>query len=706
MSVHRVIVNTEIQDFKEIKDFLGFVDHTCFIHSFLSTGSRRIAIFAPRRFGKSSHLDMVKRFLEVHLDKNGKPDPTVNRQIFENTEIIKNPKCKITVEQHMGKHPVIHVDFKCGGLICLDDVVTHCRYLVHKAYVEHNYLVHSQKLCPDCTSQNASIQLDCLEWCDVIKYKEKSVHDIKVGLIQLARYLHSHHGTQVYLLIDEFDAVYSSAIHGIEAKMAQTERKDHLVAISGFLAHMLTGLVKGNHDVGGALITGISYVVTGLGFSPLLNNLTILRFLDDMKVSEEDVGVVAFYGGSEQEVRSVVRKLIKGGYLDKQLKRQPMCIKEGGELDEDEIMRVIDSNYNGYYDRGGRRIYSLWSVLQFLASGKADYYWKATDGINCFYPIFKSGSIGDGICRLIRGECIKFTYLKKLQVDDILQLYELLGNRETDNANENIVFSFLMDQGFISYTEGIVPESESQFKIPNVEIQLLLAEMMDEFATTVWKFRPSQLKNCAKTIDEISISVMENEDELKKKMLKLHKYLAELLKGFKLFGEPFQVNECALMCIMYAVLAQSILFKFAAPDSQIKSDNNKSVSSGRPDLFTKHKTEKFAILWEFKHNIGTQIQKMKTSAYALREARGENLTTNNTRKDYIRGLDQIGIEKFLVIGLSMDGQCEISLAYAAKDDKKIFFISKSEYDTHKKFYDSVSAFRITDEGTSRAMWNF
>lgn len=70
----------------------------------------------------------------------------------------------------------------------------------------------------------------------------------------------------------------------------------------------------------------------------------------------------------------------------------------------------------------------------------------------------------------IKRECIKFTYLEKLKIDDIPQLYELIVNKEIDDADEDVVLSFLMDQGFISYTEGIVPKSESQFKIPNVEI--------------------------------------------------------------------------------------------------------------------------------------------------------------------------------------------------------------------------------------------
>lgn len=111
------------------------------------------------------------------------------------------------------------------------------------------------------------------------------MNEIKVGLKELARYLHSHHGTKVYLLIDEFDAVYSSAIHDMKAKMAQTEKKYYFVAINGFLADMLTDLVKGNHNVSLLESHMLGSYVTCLEFFLVLNNFTILRFLDSMKVS-------------------------------------------------------------------------------------------------------------------------------------------------------------------------------------------------------------------------------------------------------------------------------------------------------------------------------------------------------------------------------------------------------------------------------------
>jgi hypothetical protein len=56
------ICNLSTQSFSEIIHVAAFVDKTLFIKAFLKADEVVVAL-APRRFGKSTNMDMVKEFL-------------------------------------------------------------------------------------------------------------------------------------------------------------------------------------------------------------------------------------------------------------------------------------------------------------------------------------------------------------------------------------------------------------------------------------------------------------------------------------------------------------------------------------------------------------------------------------------------------------------------------------------------------------------
>lgn len=388
---------------------------------------------------------MVKEFLQIHI-QDGKLDSSVNRKIFEQTEIITY---KDTVNRHMGQHPIIHVNFKGGEVSSYEDAIAHCRKVVHQAFSEHNFLLNSTKLHSD-TTINATCQSICRKWCDDTIYKMQEVNDVKSSLFELAQFLYSHFDKQkVYLLVDEFDAVNTNAFFGVKEKDPE-KKKEQLQRINNFVAAMLTNLIKPDalHKyVGGALVTGVSYIA-GLGFSPLLNNLYHIRFLDARKVDDaKDQGPVAFYGALKEEIESVVARLVKGKHLTN-FEGKSMYTREDGSLDEGKIMETINSHYNDYFDGEGQRLNCLWFLLQFLNSGHARYYWKQTDGFRGLHVILRNGEISKDILKLLNGESVNFNYLDKLDIDDILELFYLIFNKQPSCADRNVVFSFLVEQDF------------------------------------------------------------------------------------------------------------------------------------------------------------------------------------------------------------------------------------------------------------------
>ena len=58
-------------DFKDLRDNGFVVDKTLFIQEFIESPFHVIAASFPKRFGKSTNLNMVKTFLQLEVDKDG-----------------------------------------------------------------------------------------------------------------------------------------------------------------------------------------------------------------------------------------------------------------------------------------------------------------------------------------------------------------------------------------------------------------------------------------------------------------------------------------------------------------------------------------------------------------------------------------------------------------------------------------------------------
>ena len=130
----------EESNFLAVSRTKAFVDKTILIKTVFQSG-RRMLITAPRKFGKSTNLVMIKTFLSKEPSKHKEISDT-----FINLKICKNDTnfCN----EHFGKHPVLHVDFKSGTTRNYEEAIYSYKRAIHNAYLEHEYLITSQ--CLSC----------------------------------------------------------------------------------------------------------------------------------------------------------------------------------------------------------------------------------------------------------------------------------------------------------------------------------------------------------------------------------------------------------------------------------------------------------------------------------------------------------------------------------------------------------------------------
>jgi hypothetical protein len=123
------ICNLSTQSFSEIIHVAAFVDKTLFIKAFLEVSHEVIVTLAPRRFGKSTNMDMVKEFL------------TGNKKLFQDNQLKIWQEQRFFFDKYCQENPVIYVDFKNISGITEDELLQSLKHLIYCAFNEHQYLV-------------------------------------------------------------------------------------------------------------------------------------------------------------------------------------------------------------------------------------------------------------------------------------------------------------------------------------------------------------------------------------------------------------------------------------------------------------------------------------------------------------------------------------------------------------------------------------
>ncbi|MBQ6141694.1 MAG: AAA family ATPase [Kiritimatiellae bacterium] len=293
------------------------VDKTLLIRDLLASDAGVALFTRPRRFGKTTAMQMLKCFFE----KRGEGEPDV-RHLFESRAIAHCERADEWMAKQ-GKHPVIYLTFKD-----------------HKA---RTWEAAVERLVLDIGGEFRR-HAECIEALPFAKEREHftdiceergSLALLGASLGLLAKALHLHHKAKPYVLIDEYDSPVNTA--------SANGYYDEMVA---FMREFLPGAMKDNNHVEMGVMTGVLRVAKE-GILSGLNNLRVYTVFEE-EFSEH-------FGFTGAEVEEMAR------YYGR----------------EDKIAEV-KSWYDGY-DFGGREMYNPWSVLYYFdAKCKPQPYWLDT----------------------------------------------------------------------------------------------------------------------------------------------------------------------------------------------------------------------------------------------------------------------------------------------------------------------------------------
>lgn len=324
------------ENYKEfIDDDMYYIDKTLLIRDIIQSGGKVTLFTRPRRFGKTLALSTLRTFFELEYDRDG--NVIDNRKYFEGKKIMDaSPE----ILEKMGKYPVINLSLKSAKQPEFKSAVIKLRDEIVQEFIRHSYLSTSDKLS-DVEKKAFNSLLMPLDYNELNTDEDyrKERDRYSTALKTLSQCLQKHHGTNVIILLDEYDVPLENAYY--------SGFYDEMI---GFIRSLFESALKTNDALELAVVTGCLRISKESIFTGL-NNLKV-NSIRDIKFNEA-------FGFTQEEVSHM--------------------LSDYGL--EDRIEEAKDW-YDGYLF-GNQEIYNPWSIIKYvedMSSGKQfpEPYWANT----------------------------------------------------------------------------------------------------------------------------------------------------------------------------------------------------------------------------------------------------------------------------------------------------------------------------------------
>lgn len=250
-----------------------FIDTSLLISIVVHYTNQYLVLVAPPKWGKTMNADMIKTFLEIQVDEEGREIPksqTNSYRLFRKGEIIvdngtveklENP---LLISQHpaimddyLGRVPIIHISFK--GEMLHDRITVEQRLanIVKRAYEQHKYLMKGiqRKIYEGKPHEReyAKFNMKIYERMLSDEAEEHKKFEVKKPIIELCRLLYEHFNKKVFIIIDSYDGPFMDALQdtksGSDHISLMTSAVDYFVGDSFVENYYLdTGIIMGITD--------------------------------------------------------------------------------------------------------------------------------------------------------------------------------------------------------------------------------------------------------------------------------------------------------------------------------------------------------------------------------------------------------------------------------------------------------------------------
>lgn len=442
-----------------------FVDKTLLIYEFLS-GPRVISVTAPPGFGKSTIIDMIRRFVGINVDSTGhrvNPNETENYKLFCDVplHICKN---KSFVAEHFGKYPVLHINFSClKNIYSYQDVLTKLRELLALTCSQYHYLLEDENLWNESMITKERFQ----DYMSMGKELHEKI--ITNGFSVLLRLLEAYFELPVIILIDEFNVHVNNLLFktSLDTDRIDLYFIDFYKGLMDYDVYISRAFLSGNHHT-----LFVQHNISQTKYES--------RFLGNDNYSK-------YYVFNTQEVNSII-------------KRNVINTKT-----REYIAAVIDDYYGGYTIEGKNgTVYNIPSIIKFFENKMtpANYWIRIPHIFSDLVINLFTTQVKNMVLLRSYIKCNNSKQLCREAIHELNEYHNLIYEPRVEI--KAWIFQFLYDLGYLTPpcpTLTLIPGKKIPLKIPNDEMFMAFCSVLKNYYVVKHNYSLKHVKDLQNAVD-------------------------------------------------------------------------------------------------------------------------------------------------------------------------------------------------------------
>lgn len=438
-------------NFEEVVKCSGFVDKTRMIETFFTRlhGNYHL-VTTPRKYGKTTMLDMFERFVQIEVDRHGN---VVNKTSTSSYELFTTSNLKIgrnseIISEHMAEYPVIYVNF--NGIVgrTFRESMQAVRGKIKACYDRYRWLYELliKKYTSPEHNRGSVSQKEDIKFMEKVYREDLNYVETKYSLHRLAEIVYEHFKKKIFVIVDDYDATVFDSIKDTSVFFDVKE-------ISKLINEILYELFRTSkfNEVAYALMTGVTTAMAPTYNFKILNVYNHM-FLDEIEFSP-------FFGFNQDEVTPLL-------YVHN--------IKPSEWED-------VENFCGGYAVRNTPiRMYNPYSILLYLThhgkDPKLQKAWTDLMPLSFLLDFLQVPAIYELYIQLVMLKNVQFELLYYSLEELELLSVGIRERRVPRSFDFRVFYTFLFENGFLSYTEQ--PDS---FVIPNGEVFDAITNFLFDF---------------------------------------------------------------------------------------------------------------------------------------------------------------------------------------------------------------------------------
>lgn len=446
------------------------IDKSVLIKEVMEDENQLLLITAPRCWGKTVNVKMIKTFLQIPVDSQGNAIEPINSEAYrlftkgemtinDTTKKFRFPPLiaehKPIIDAYLGKYPVIYVNLYFGGINFVN-MISGFLHSISKVFEEYAYIMDRYNLTayhPKVDNQTKKDVRWLMTKYHLLRTRNDSInhYDITMSLNLLSGLLYQYFGEKVVIILDEYIVPLEAS--GMTPIFTNEDKKTFLNCYFTFIE---STLIKNTH-LHKAILVGIIPPMQELRrFFPTTTEVNMLtgKFME-------------YYSINQWELKELYNFL-----------NTPVPVQE-----------EIDNWYKGYHvNHNDLVVYNVLSLARVLSEAKGARYWINTANMELFFGNYLQSDIfKEKFTNMINGKEIvaqsNHMYLLLSEYDVLVKTAHSIFPVSEESADKALVFLYHLGYLTLSQHCDIIPHyMKYHFRFPNKEVTSAMNETLCKFA--------------------------------------------------------------------------------------------------------------------------------------------------------------------------------------------------------------------------------